>query len=858
MSTNVEKIVTTVSQKVIIPALCEGLSVDARSLFFTRPGSSNLYLESVTKEVANVIVKTIIDALDEEQDSHKLGLMSALDLPGPSKMCVTDLGQLDSFTESEVSQDAQSAHRQCSSDTSLISELLVDHLVAYIKKVSGSSFRHGIPANALDGQIPSFLGSLSAKSLQKIQREHTRTKAAQEVSKILFMTSDSFLESSLHSQRAHTSRGDGSVERSPSECLFKAFDLVDSVIDRISERLRSQYELLDWVESGADVSEILWYIACTTYYSTMRHLKDFYAVYRQTPPEFDHAVSPEHFACLPGILTPKPYLPKQLEWAKDEDESRKRISMATLLDTMMASLGLQSSGRLNSLEDVSAAAERVDGVFSTGATQFSKVLQLVLTDRFCESFLCHTFLHQHFASEFLGEFADEAVKRLLTSCIAPRAAPTATENIPTLVMPFRACAQSFEFSRPPSELFDDTLDLISDAIVNSVMQKISERSDYESDAELSDAEETPESDSHSSEKLRTSPPAISVDALRCCIRAILEKVQEMSSTGAHGSPLLINEDQVQNVTTAVKEMLSLFTAVTVEDGEHALKKLHRSIIDAVYAELVQRIKSENQLIEAVKTQSEQLAGSLAVSIVKAIKNADRKDLYCPSSVQSGSSSSIQEEPLFSSQPTDMILKSQDSNRGFKSDRQHRACLTTWLVLRVLGQLELSSDLTKEASSNDPKELTERILRELSASSSAEKLEEVLNGVHVELLQRFGEEGSRHKALNPQDSAFDEALMTALRKHLGVDASAAVPETKEVKSIPSKKRKGIFFHLKMPKLFQKKSRKHNDDHTDQDPLQSRHTAAMGGSSSATSKKEKPRKPSIFRRMFSCFRKAVLCF
>ncbi|KAL6467049.1 hypothetical protein MHYP_G00248530 [Metynnis hypsauchen] len=97
----------------------------------------------------------------------------------------------------------------------------------------------------------------------------------------------------------------------------------------------------------------------------------------------------------------------------------------------------------------------------------------------------------------------------------------------------------------------------------------------------------------------------------------------MSSTGAHGSPLLIDEDKVQKVTTAVKEMLSLFTAVTVEDGEHALKKLHRSIIDAVYAELVQRIKSENQLIEAVKTQSEQLAGSLAVSIVKAIKNADR-------------------------------------------------------------------------------------------------------------------------------------------------------------------------------------------------------------------------------------------
>ncbi|KAL6477268.1 hypothetical protein MHYP_G00131030 [Metynnis hypsauchen] len=98
----------------------------------------------------------------------------------------------------------------------------------------------------------------------------------------------------------------------------------------------------------------------------------------------------------------------------------------------------------------------------------------------------------------------------------------------------------------------------------------------------------------------------------------------MSSTGAHGSPLLNDEDQVQNVTIAVKEMLSLFTAVTVEDGEHALKKLHRSIIDAVYTDLVRRMTSEYRLTEAVKTNSEQLPGSLARSIIIALKNADHK------------------------------------------------------------------------------------------------------------------------------------------------------------------------------------------------------------------------------------------
>ena len=67
MNTYIEKIVTTLSQKVIVPKVCEVLNVDARLFFLARPGSSNHSLESVTKEVLNDIVKTIIDALD---DSH--------------------------------------------------------------------------------------------------------------------------------------------------------------------------------------------------------------------------------------------------------------------------------------------------------------------------------------------------------------------------------------------------------------------------------------------------------------------------------------------------------------------------------------------------------------------------------------------------------------------------------------------------------------------------------------------------------------------------------------------------------------------------------------------------------------------
>ncbi|KAL7857576.1 hypothetical protein SRHO_G00164750 [Serrasalmus rhombeus] len=636
LNTDIEKIVTTVSKKAIIPALCKGLKVNARSVVITRPGSSNLYLEAVTKEVSNAIVRTIIEALEET-----------------------------SVPMSKVSEDAESAHERYSSDTSLISNLLVDHLMAYIPKASCSSFGHGIPANTLDHQMPSFVQNLSGTSLQKIWSGETRAKAALEVSKILFITSDRFLESSLQSQRAHTSSKDCCVEQTPSDCLFKAFDLVDSVTDGIFERLHSHYKNVDWMESGVDVAEILWYIACTTCDRTRKHLRDFSAVCLQKAPKFDPTLLPEHAIVLPGCPTPQAKLHKPSAWFIDEQRRREMVSMATFLDTMMVSLGLQSSDHLNSLEDISAAAERVDGLFSTAAAErFAKMLQVMLTERFCEKISYHSFLKQSFASEFICEFADESVKRLLRSSIAPRAASAATENLPTLVTPFRACPESFELSRPPLEVFDDTIDLFSDVIGNSIMDKISELSDYELDDELSNAEETP----------------------------------------------------------------------------------------------------------------------------------------------------------------DLV----------KSDRQHRACLTAWLVLRVLGLSQPpSSDLTKEASSGNPKELIERILRELSASSSAAKLEEVLHATSVELLQRFGEEGSLGKALNPQDSEFDEALMTALQKHLGAE-----PETEGVKNIPSKKRKGIFSRLKMPKIniFKKKSRKDNNSgQSDQDP------------------KETPRKPSMFRKMFSCFRK-----
>ncbi|KAL6477274.1 hypothetical protein MHYP_G00131090 [Metynnis hypsauchen] len=83
------------------------------------------------------------------------------------------------------------------------------------------------------------------------------------------------------------------------------------------------------------------------------------------------------------------------------------------------------------------------------------------------------------------------------------------------------------------------------------------------------------------------------------------------------------EQSAASVQLAGRTLLRWDRTENSEDGEHALKKLH-CIIDAVYTDLVRRMTSEYRLIEAVKTNSEQLPGSLARSIIIALKNADHK------------------------------------------------------------------------------------------------------------------------------------------------------------------------------------------------------------------------------------------
>ena len=67
-------------------------------------------------------------------------------------------------------------------------------------------------------------------------------------------------------------------------------------------------------------------------------------------------------------------------------------------------------------------------------------------------------------------------------------------------MPFRVTPESFEVSRPPSDVFVDTIDLFSREIVNNVMDSV--LADVWDSA--SSAEETPEINSGSPDKLGTS------------------------------------------------------------------------------------------------------------------------------------------------------------------------------------------------------------------------------------------------------------------------------------------------------------------------------------------------------------------
>ncbi|MCI4388711.1 hypothetical protein PGIGA_G00089150 [Pangasianodon gigas] len=368
------------------------------------------------------------------------------------------------------------------------------------------------------------------------------------------------------------------------------------------------------------------------------------------------------------------------------------VSMTTLVDTLMASLDLEHAEHFSSLENLFAAANRSGEMNSKGAShkftlKFVDMVQQLIKHRMTpiksvsDSAVetrrrqVNTDMQQSLAYEFLCDFAEESVKRLLTSCILPPPTPAPTQELPTT--PFNVTPENFDFSRPLSEVYTDATELLSNIAWKQVMEHLSVSFDQcvdevfsiyseelrsiedqkldttascselhpapqQSMETISNAEKTPEVASYSCEKAKT----FSLTALRHCVRTILLRIQQESS--AEVSPFLYEtSDEVQLITIAVLDVLKGCSGVKLEDDEHEPKELQSRLIDTVYTQVLQRIGSQSDLFEALKSQSPELTGSLAVSIVRTLQSMNPEDIYITSSHSRSSANDTEEHLEFS-------------------------------------------------------------------------------------------------------------------------------------------------------------------------------------------------------------------
>ncbi|MCJ8742950.1 hypothetical protein PDJAM_G00088150 [Pangasius djambal] len=368
------------------------------------------------------------------------------------------------------------------------------------------------------------------------------------------------------------------------------------------------------------------------------------------------------------------------------------VSMTTLVDTLMSSLDLEHAEHFSSLENLFAAANRSGEMNSKGAShkftlKFVDMVQQLIKHRMTpiksvsDSAVetrrrqVNTDMQQSLAYEFLCDFAEESVKRLLISCILPPPTPAPTQELPT--MPFNVTPENFDFSRPLSEVYTDATELLSKIAWKQVMEHLSVSFDQcvdevfsiyseelrsiedqkldttascselhpapqQSMETISNAEKTPEVASYSCEKAKT----LSLTALCHCVRTILLRIQQESS--AEVSPFLYEtSDEVQLITIAVLDVLKGCSGVKLEDDEHEPKELQSRLIDTVYTQVLQRMGSQSDLFEALKSQSQELTGSLAVSIVRTLQSMNPEDIYITSSHSRSSANDTEEHLEFS-------------------------------------------------------------------------------------------------------------------------------------------------------------------------------------------------------------------
>ncbi|XP_066517691.1 uncharacterized protein [Hoplias malabaricus] len=482
---------------------------------------------------------------------------------------------------------------------------------------------------------------------------------------------------------------------------------------------------------------------------------------------------------------------------KQGHDDRDRVLMSTLVDTVLKGLGLKGTGYVNTLQNTCAAYRRLQDLINEGCTstfflEIDEKVQDAVTQRMTslrnilESVSARKNLLNSIAGEFMADFADEISTCLFLSLFVPRPDSSDSDN-KSLATTCSTTPEGYSSEKYSSEVSDD-----------KAPQKTSNNID--------------------------SKPVISWAALTLCIQTILRRIQEVASTDVQKSQLAaVIEQHILNLTYSVWTILDLATVVRLVEDEHTLPELHHSIVDEAYEELLNRMGSVSDLVEAVYTRSELLCRSLAVSIMRAILRADPKYICPPGDAP--------ETPAFMSSPSHDPV--------------------SLLLLCILARSEPApvGCCWKKRSSNSQKEdLMERVLLEVSTDSGSERIQTALRGTFDELRQRFGEEGLLRMVMNPHDSSVTRALTRALDKLLG--GSRAEGEPEDAKKT-TKKLRNIFSSLRKLSLFKTKSKdgkKSGSEDGDPDELPSCSTQ-----NAAPSQEKKQKKESIFSRMFSSFRK-----
>ncbi|XP_063070558.1 uncharacterized protein LOC134461593 [Engraulis encrasicolus] len=198
------------------------------------------------------------------------------------------------------------------------------------------------------------------------------------------------------------------------------------------------------------------------------------------------------------------------------------------------------------------------------------------------------------------------------------------------------------------------------------------------------------------------------------------------------------------------------------------------------------------------------------------------------------------------------------------DTDDNGCLVTALVLRLLTKIDDQQTSTADAKT-DTQKLLEQLLLEFTNASGAldfsvyqnnAKLQALYRTLNTHLLRNFGSRGILQRPVDAKDSSFDDLLMSALNKKLlkqcdaeataGTSAPGAPPPPEPQTGSTGSQTRKRWFSFKIPKRHSKMK----VSPTDAIPPDTN----QSNNADAAVPVQKPRKRSMFIRLFTCCFKA----